>query len=358
MMTEESLLMTRNDARLEAARWVIALEDEVLGPEDWTAFENWLDEHPANLAAYEIAQRTWDEALALKVPDCAKLEGQFLERSNRAAPRYWVELVACLRWSGSGTARVLCGTCAALALSVTLFAWMFWTGEATPHAIYVTAVGEQRTLTLEDGTDLVLNTATEINVNFDHRRRTLELIRGEVLLKVTPDSRRPFVIDAGGARVSVLGTELTVRLRDSEHVEVIVADGRVGLNCRAGDSYPDCVTQLGIGGDVILEHRGTGTWYVKRMSLDSAEIQRRFSWATGQLRFSGEPMSEVIAELNRYSDLKIEIGDPRLERMRFGGVVDVRHADQIVLALGRLNGMRRDPTVTDPKVIRLIRAEP
>ena len=96
-----------------------------------------------------------------------------------------------------------------------------------------TELGEQRNLTLSDGTRVALNTATKIRVRYDNAARRVELERGEALFEVAKVPARPFVVIAGGRRVTAVGTSFVVR-RDNEEVAVTLLEGKVTVTIPPG----------------------------------------------------------------------------------------------------------------------------
>ena len=90
-----------------------------------------------------------------------------------------------------------------------------------------TAVGEQRSITLADGSLIKLNTRTTIRHRFDESTRRVELIEGEALFDVARDEQRPFIVTAGATEVRVLGTSFNVYKQSDLEATVSVLEGRV-----------------------------------------------------------------------------------------------------------------------------------
>src|SRR5262249_22327407 len=91
-----------------------------------------------------------------------------------------------------------------------------------------TGIGEQRTITLEDGTRVELNTSSELRVRYDEHTRKVILKAGEAYFDVAQQLQRPFIVAAGKQQVVALGTAFMVR-RDYDSITVTLLDGRVAV---------------------------------------------------------------------------------------------------------------------------------
>jgi len=347
--------MKKTDKDLEAAEWVITLEDEDLSLEDWDAFEAWLDDSPNNLLAYEAARRDWSLALALPMahggssPTPPPLATAVVTRvACSHVPRSSWRRPAVV-FGGVGVGVVL------VSFLVIMIRTLVFPADTTPQQIYQTTVGALRTVDLADGSQLQLNSGSEVRARLGVDSRHFEIVHGEAIFKVSSDPRRPFAVTAGAETLWALGTRFSVRLRETGSVEVIVAEGRVGFDCRPAiksntpATRPACATELTEGDRAII---GSGQWVKEKLSTQ--ELQDRLGWTRGFLELNGRPLSELIEELNRYISVRIEIADPRLADVRLSGRVKIGSTDAVVTAILNTACARRDPSGKDPKVIQLI----
>src|SRR5229473_648456 len=90
-----------------------------------------------------------------------------------------------------------------------------------------TAVGQQRNVTLADGSTVTLNTNTILETDLRRRTREIYLRKGEAHFQVAHDRSRPFLVHAGDAVVRAVGTAFEVRVLTDQHVDVVVDEGRV-----------------------------------------------------------------------------------------------------------------------------------
>lgn len=184
-----------------------------------------------------------------------------------------------------------------------------------------TATGEIRRLTLDDGSVLTLNTHSAVNLHFDTRQRTVELVSGEAYAEVAKDpAGRPFVIRTAQASAQALGTRYSVR-EFGDSTRVHVEESRVQVTAQ---DNPAISVALSAGQQVSL----TQHQLLHSVQNDVSEE----GWLRHQLVFENTPLSEVINELERYHRGVIYL-DPRdrdaLTALRFTGVLpldDTRRA--------------------------------
>jgi transmembrane sensor len=198
---------------------------------------------------------------------------------------------------------------------------------------FETRLGERRTEALPDGSIVQLNTASRVTVRYAPSRRQVEIDRGEAHFDVTPDPRRPFVVRAAGREIRAVGTAFNVRVDQNGRLQVTVTEGRIAV--RAAAIEPAVASDVGsqraagsgpVGHNPVREdqidagQRLTmlgGQWEVEALQPDVLSSQ--LAWQRGMLIFDGEPLDAALAEVSRYADVRFEIGDPSLRRLRIGG---------------------------------------
>lgn len=211
-------------------------------------------------------------------------------------------------------------------------------GPALPPAqsVWQTAVGEQRTEALPDGSIMHLNTATRVEVAFSPEERTIAIVRGEAHFEVQHDPSRPFIVAAGEHRIRAVGTAFNVRLERSGRLEVIVTEGQilVTAEARAGRSEPAGVNvvEARVGAGEQLQADGIDQqWRVQPLLQET--LSSRLAWQRGMLVFDGEPLEAALAEVARYTDVRFEIRDDALRAMRVGGFYKSGDIDGLVRSL-------------------------
>jgi transmembrane sensor len=187
-----------------------------------------------------------------------------------------------------------------------------------------TAKGEQRHLQLPDGTQLLLNTATALDIDFSPTLRRLHLHTGELLIATAPDTqapKRPFVVDTPAGRAQALGTRFTVR-HDADGpaagaTQVAVFDGAVEL--RGARS----VQHIAAGQAAQLPAGGTAA------ALPPPQAP---AWADGVLVASDMRLDAFVDELRRYRPGLIQLA-PEVAGLRLSGVFPLADTDRILQAL-------------------------
>jgi transmembrane sensor len=195
----------------------------------------------------------------------------------------------------------------------------------TPVVAYTTKPGERSTVKLADGSQLVLNYATELDVALGKDTRRLTLRKGQALFTVAHDAMRPFKVDAGGAEVTALGTRFEVR-SEAEHVTVTLLEGRVTVDRAAPREH----AELQPGDQLRFAER------LPRMTRRTVDPEVVSSWSTGRLRFRSTPLAEALDEVNRYSIKQIRIADPTLTSIPISGTFEVGDTASVTGALTAL----------------------
>lgn len=295
-------------ARLrEAGEWVQRLNessDQSLA-DQW--FE-WCGSDAQNLQVFERMQSIWQGFS--EAPDTA------VYPPAAARPKQRIGLVA-------------------LAASVVLLAGVAGWFVLRPPVIQVfeTAVGEQRSIALADGSHLDLAPDSQVSARFSRLRRDVQLERGQAFFTVAHNATRPFVVEVNGLTVTAVGTAFDVRIGPSTTV-VTVSEGRInvapGENAAdAGPSLQPAIVRAGGG------QRVTFTKPTHRFSVATVDPKVAGSWRDGILRFVGEPLEDVVGEVNRYSTRKIIVAS-ELQQTRFTGTVSPKDIGDWLKALEQI----------------------
>ena len=183
---------------------------------------------------------------------------------------------------------------------------------------YETARGEMREVVLADGSSITLNTDSAISVRYEKNQRNVSLDRGEALFVVAHAPERPFIVASDAMQVQVLGTSFNVYAKGEETV-VSVLSGVVEVKSDrdpAEKSSKEMMT-LTSGQQVAVLSDGDMTG-VERFDTNAV-----ISWRLGRAYYENEPLSDVIADLNRYFPREISIGDDSLDDVPVTGSFDL-----------------------------------
>lgn len=213
---------------------------------------------------------------------------------------------------------------------------------------YETAVGERQDVTLDDGSVVSLNTNSVIEVAYNERRRDVRLLRGQALFRVAHNPARPFVVSAGDRRIVARGTAFDVRV-DGDDVKVVLLEGRVEVS----PARPS-----GIGRFVPIVSRqdlSPGEQLVSApnvpVRVTAADVEQATSWRRGQVVFHDDTLADAIAEMNRYSDTKLIIDDPRVAALRISGVFGVARPENFQAAISAYHPVDIEPRSEKVRVL-------
>lgn len=286
----------------QASAWALRLSDVAATEADWLALEEWLAQSPDHAAAFTEAEGL----LAALDDDRGALDAALTRASAADVPTAASPLSR--RTPVPNRRRWMIGAGLAVAAAVVV-------GVAiTPSlmgatAVYVTAPGEQKTVTLSDGSTLVLNGGSRLTVRMAGRERSVVMDQAEAAFDVAHDASRPFRVTVGESRVEVLGTAFDIR-RDAVSTRVTVTRGLVQVSDLDDPSHNVRLSR----GQSVQRDDDDGALQV---SVGAAETA---GWRAGRLIYDDRPLSEVAADLNRAYVTPIRLtGD--VGALRFTGVL-------------------------------------
>ena len=237
----------------------------------------------------------------------------------------------------------LAAAATALVIAISFGMWRQSANENSQQGRYATGLGEQQSIELVDGSTVLLNTQSELKVNFVEGNRDIHLQRGEAYFIVAKDEESPFRVFAGNSSIRASGTAFLVYL-DEELVDVTVTDGVVNLallpeKVDAGSAIsPDIVATnlatLRKGQAATITPPSEGQQVLSELrTVSDQDLTKKLFWTRGALLFSGETLGEVVSEINRYSDVDIAFASPELAAIRVGGLFPVGEMDSFYRAL-------------------------
>lgn len=245
----------------EARRWVVRLASGAMSDEEMDRFHCWLVVQ-SHRAAFERQRALWQvlgEARASFGPTSSR-------RGRRWRPvmRWWA--AACL--------------VAALFLVPDMLG-----GPADYQSDIV-----PRTLQLEDGSHLMLDAGSAVDVRYDAHRRRIALLRGRAWFRVAPGDGRLFEVSAAGGRIYDIGTAFEVALQ-GEAVWVTVGEGQVDVI--AGDRTESSVRLS--EGQRLSYRKGALSGVA-----ESVPVKAIAAWRKGELLFDAVPVDDALRTLLRY----------------------------------------------------------
>lgn len=204
-----------------------------------------------------------------------------------------------------------------------------------------TPIGQQTTFSMPDGTRIQLNTNSIVEVKYSSSYRQLTLVRGEAKFDVAKDKLRPFSVTVGEQSFTALGTVFNVQKNSELEMELVVTHGSVlvtsadksieqitaSLQEVSNNTLPGLLVSTGEKVVIIENTRKT----VEKLPLD--KLQRDLAWQQGMLIFEGEPLSEALADVSRYTSAKFEIVDPQLSELKVAGYFKAGDVDGLLASL-------------------------
>jgi transmembrane sensor len=319
----------------QAATWFVAHREKPLNESERQEFLTWLQASPLHVREYlSVARMSLDlRAVVSKQQDSAE-NLVAAARSERAHNVIALPVKNSTRVRSRYVLTALAATVAAVAIGVT--GW--WQMAQTPqHEQFLTAHGEQRTVRLDDGSVLHINSDSLVSVDFSGSERRVFIERGQALFKVAKDKTRPFRVRAGSTEVVAVGTEFDVR-RGDDNVLVTVVEGQVAVAKLANAAAPAL--------NVMAMPLRLTAGQQARVVVDAAPIVRQavdvrpaVAWVQQQILFERETLQDVIAEFNRYGTTQMVIQDSEIAMLRISGTFNAYDLDSFVLYLEKLNGL-------------------
>jgi transmembrane sensor len=314
-----------------AADWHNRLEGGDASAVVRAEFDAWLAADPRHREAFDAVDQMWENLAAAGAdPRIMELRRKALSATSRST-RFRRFAVA-----------------AAVFIVVGGAAWFSWhkllqsqtsnvgfphrTAERIEGGSLRTALGERANATLSDGSIVVLNTSSQVDIHFTAQERRVRLSSGQAWFQVARNAARPFIVEAGNQRVTALGTAFDVRIDEHEDtVQVALAEGRVSVEpihlpwveWLKPKAKP---AELVAGETLIASREGP-------VNKQKADVARIASWREGHVVFDNDSLEAAVAEINRYSSTHIELADPALGAYRVSGVFKAGNSESFIETL-------------------------
>lgn len=286
----------------QAIEWHMRLQEENASVDNQQQFERWLNKDIAHSQAYSRIQALWQkfdhvEPNVIKPILADSMQTPDFLNANKSRKKTLKK--------------------AATALSILVIGLMVFQQQKTEHlwvASYQTNVGEQRTMQLPDNSTLILNTQTIVELDYTNKQRRILLKQGELFIKVAKDQSRPLIVSTHNATARALGTQFMVQVA-TNYSQVAVVESQVEA-CATRQWYQfkpsNCIT-LSAGDTTNISQQ-------RIAPKQQADVAQATGWVTGKLAFDNQPLSVVMAELQRYSTFKLQLSTSALANLRVSGV--------------------------------------
>jgi transmembrane sensor len=295
-----------------AALWAAEFDAGDLSTETRRAYESWCDADPRHLALIERMRRFDTDFEQLDSVEKVAVE-QAVRTPVHRRRRAGAALLA--------VALVLAG---GMGASRSFMVRDYLADVRTP-------VGTQRTLAMADGSRLVVDTASSVDLRDGARSRGVTLFRGQVMVEVAPDRTRPFVVETRSGTATALGTAYSVRQMDRAMI-VTVLHSRVRVcPAKAQDDAACMIFSAGQSG--AATENG-----VRR--LPDVNVEQAAVWTKGWLEADDRPLVDILVELNRYRASPVQFSASDLHDLRVTGSYPLTDSDRAIRAMADSNGLR------------------
>jgi transmembrane sensor len=335
-MTERRTTSIENDPIYEAAaEWLVRLQDPHVSLEDTLAWQAWMKQDARHARAFARVEEVSQAVRDVRPPrERSSRELEEDDYDGTVALDSWRKRPAHPR-----PARLL-ALAASIALAVIgLVVWRSSSFRWHPHSgiVMSTAVGENRTVSLADGSTVVLGGNTSLAVALSRDTRSIALTRGEAFFTVAKDPSRPFEVNAGDATVIAVGTEFNVR-RTGDRSFVSVVEGRVIVEPSSRLMPTFVLRELQPKLRPVPVDAGQQTTAGSAgIELASAieDASAVTSWQSGRLAFRLQPLKYVLEDVNRYAPKPIVVADDSIAALVITGTVTSDNVSGWVSSLER-----------------------
>ena len=338
---------TNSSIEEEAATWMVRLDsDNGLSSAEQAQLQQWMARSAEHRDAIERLAELWgmlNILTVLAVPQ-DKPQQSWAARLNAALRNQLANVSRAVNALNPGR-----GIAAALTLALGITLYISYDQQPafdSSNGLYQTAVGQQSTTVLSDNSRIILNTNSQVRVEYSDQGRKIVLLQGEAHFDVAKNKKIPFQVYAGDGLVQAVGTAFTVYLQQDAVVKVTVTEGKVKVlgepdttnQQQANGSDPaaqatptlDLATlkagQVGTlervqpaENDTTGQGKNHARYLQTMQTISKPELDRQLAWHRGLVMFAGETLEQVVAEISRYSDLTINITDPNLRSLKIGG---------------------------------------
>ncbi len=298
----------------QAAHWFVLLASGEANEADRAGWQAWRAEHPSHELAWQRAERS-----AARFADIPRAQAAVSLRAldlAHAPPspsrRKGLVQLAVLLAAGAG-------------------GWQLYRASERPAGL-ITAVGEQREATLADGSRVVLDTGTALDIEFSSGQRLLRLRSGRIMVDTARDPVRPFVVETSDGRVRALGTRFTVQ-QEPNSTLVAVLEARVALH---GKQAPGAAPILSAGQAGRFDSGGL----IERRAAPATDA----AWLQGMLVADDMRLADLVAQLARYRREQLAC-DAAAAELRISGTFPLRDTGRALAAIGSTLPVRLERSV-------------
>lgn len=339
-----------------AAAWHMRIRDG-FSQSDFRAWRAWLAERPEHAEAFDRISAFWHDSAALDDLPWPSPEALAGDRYDGSAPLPAAVPADRARRPAARVANRWRFAAAAAVVATLTLVIVASRPPAVDALAYETAAAEHRAVALPDGSDITLGADSRISVGYTDALRAIELTRGEAYFSVAEDAARPFVVRAGARTVRAIGTAFNVNIGIRD-IRVTVLEGQVRIEgpappaagVHAAAPPKRIVTEVGSGQEIDYNNREPPG------SPQNVDARLATAWRAGRLAFVDVPLESVIADVDRYTEKELIIGDDGVRHLMYTGTVFHREIDDWLRGLEKAFPVR--VVAVEDRGILVIASEP
>lgn len=214
--------------------------------------------------------------------------------------------------------------------------------QGATHSPYLvsTGTGESRTITLDDGTTVLINTNTLLSIDYSPEHRKVKLLKGEAEFDIVSNLDRPFTVESGSHSFTALGTIFSVEKQNEAEMQLVVTEGRVlveesklpltKLHKKISDAANNKhVANVTYAGEIteVADNK------VSTEKASKSELSAQLAWQQGAVIFDGTNLNDALREVSRYNQVQFEITDPQLNNVKISGYFKYKDIDALLITL-------------------------
>ena len=321
----DTFASTQNDTELQAATWVCRQRDG-LTDHDQQQMMQWLAASPAHAQAFNDMARMLGTICQLPPDMTAALKQNLLPASTVCPPACTVTPLAIPSRKPRQTHHWFPTIAMAASLATGVLVWSYW--QQPVFSQHYTTTTASRNVPLPDGSNIMLDAASQLAVNYYRDRREIRLDEGQALFSVQSDNTRPFDVMASHTRVRVLGTRFTVRYVKegiaADQVAVMVEHGKVAVSSTNTGTASTAYLHAGQAINTQTDGHLQAVYPTPATSIAS--------WRYGRIQLENTTLGELSAELKRYGDHTLEVS-PQAAALRIGGSLQLSQTKAFIHSL-------------------------
>lgn len=315
-----------------ASEWTIRLSSGPLSRREERDLAHWLSERPERVRELEEMRLVQSVVRQLDRSDEAKRYAVGLTNSHTPRLGRSFEFVPRLSW------RPAIALATSVVLVLVAYATIKYSGDISPPAPGASvqnAINQISSHVLPDQSEVTLAADSSMRFDFTSEARKVYLDRGEAFFEVQHDTTRPFIVIAGDHAVTVTGTKFNVNyLSKDNSIEVAVVAGHINVSSLAPAATAELAdkTAMSVGEVILFPSRGP----IVRKALTPERVS---AWRDRRLNFDGTSLSQVLAEVNRYTTKPLISSDPYIDDLTLNGSFKAGDTAALLFSLQRLYGI-------------------